>query len=337
MAQPIREWIKPSRDTFVREILPAYQPAVLRGLGDHWPLVLAAKESNQALIALLASADQGAQVETFFAPPEVRGRYFYAEDGRGFNFQKNALPFAQCLQLLHKCLSLAESAPGIYMGSTPLSQCLPTLLASHQCPLLDAQIEPRLWMGNQSLVQPHMDESDNIALVAAGRRRFTLFPPEQIDNLYLGPLDVTPAGQAISLVPLQNPDLQQYPRYQQALDAALVAELAPGDGIYIPSLWWHGVEALAEFNLLMNFWWRDADKGRESAEDALIHAILTISHLPDKERMAWRNFFDHYVFRPERHPLAHLPEAARGVLGQMNPQLRQVMRTYLYKRMGLLK
>jgi len=192
-------------------------------------------------------------------------------------------------------------------------------------------------MGNQSLVQPHVDESDNIAVVVAGKRRFTLFPPEQIENLYLGPLDVTPAGQSISLVPLQNPDLEKYPRYREALAQARVVELEPGDAIYIPSLWWHGVEALADFNLLLNFWWRTPAKGCESAEDALIHAILTISDLPFAERMAWRSFFDHYVFRPQRHPLEHLPETARGVLAQMNPQLRKVIATYLYQRMGFLK
>jgi len=35
--------------------------------------------------------------------------------------------------------------------------------------------------------------------------------------------------------------------------------------------------------------------------------------------LAWRAFFDHYAFRPERHPLDHLPADAHGILGPLAP------------------
>ena len=79
---------------------------------------------------------------------------------------------------------------------------------------------------------------------SAGHRRFTLFPPEQLANLYVGPLDFTPAGQAISLVDFAKPDFARFPRFAQALQAARVAELGPGDAIFIPSMWWHHIESL---------------------------------------------------------------------------------------------
>ncbi|MFX7984900.1 cupin-like domain-containing protein, partial [Acinetobacter baumannii] len=88
--------------------------------------------------------------------------------------------------------------------------------------------------------------------VAAGRRRFTVFPPEQLPNLYLGPLDPTPAGQPVSLVDFHQPDFERFPRFRDALAAGEAAELAPGDAVYIPSMWFHHVEGLAPVNLLIN-------------------------------------------------------------------------------------
>ena len=117
---------------------------------------------------------------------------------------------------------------------------------------------PRIWIGNRSLVSTHFDLSDNIACVVAGRRRFTLFPPEQLPNLYVGPLDHTMAGQPASMVELNAPDFERFPRFREALAAAVTAELEPGDAIYIPTLWWHQIEALAPFNILVNYWWEDA-------------------------------------------------------------------------------
>ena len=65
--------------------------------------------------------------------------------------------------------------------------------------------QTNLWMGSKTNVAAHFDSSDNIACVIHGKRRFTLFPPDQIKNLYIGPLDRTPAGQSISLVDFEKP------------------------------------------------------------------------------------------------------------------------------------
>ena len=63
--------------------------------------------------------------------------------------------------------------------------------------------------------------------MVAGRRRFTLFPPEQVANLYIGPLDLTPAGQPVSLVDQAQPDLV---RHDLVVDDP-VARLGDRDGL----------------------------------------------------------------------------------------------------------
>src|SRR5205823_11513354 len=114
---------------------------------------------------------------------------------------------------------------------------------------------PIIWIGNRTTASAHYDAPSNIACVAVGKRRFTIFPPDQIFNLYPGPLEPTPGGQSISVVDFKNPDFEKYPRFREALAVAHVAELEAGDAIFIPSMWWHHVEGLNAFNVLVNYWW----------------------------------------------------------------------------------
>ncbi|MGH8122841.1 MAG: cupin-like domain-containing protein, partial [Rudaea sp.] len=170
-----------------------------------------------------------------------------------------------------------------------------------------------------------------IAVVACGRRRFTLFAPEQVRNLYVGPLDFAPTAAAMSVPRLDAGDDPRYPRLQDALAHAQVAELEPGDAIYIPPLWWHHVASLEQLNALVNYWWRTAVFPGHVAEpglNALMHCILAYKSLPRAERDAWKTLLNHYVFGDEDP--AHIPEARRGVLAPLTPEivarLKQLMR-----------
>src|SRR5207253_10395135 len=155
----------------------------------------------------------------------------------------------------------AEKPYSMYAGGNPIRRHLPGLLPTIPLPLLDTSKATliSLWPGYRTRTAAHWYMPQNLACVVAGRRRFTLFPTEQLPNLYVGPLDFTLAGQPISLVDLSAPDLNKYPRFAEALEAAQTAELGPGDALYIPSLWWHAVASLDELGAMINFWWRDAE------------------------------------------------------------------------------
>jgi hypothetical protein len=69
--------------------------------------------------------------------------------------------------------------------------------------------------------------------------------------------------------------------------------------------------------MLANYW-RDAfPAGPDAPYTAMMLAMIAIAERPLGERKAWRAFFDHYVFRPEGHPLAHLPAEKHGILGPL--------------------
>ena len=213
-------------------------------------------------------------------------------------------------------------------------QCVPVadnfsaLLPELTNPLLNPAPKPFIWLGSRVTVPAHFDEASNIAVVAAGKRRFTLFPPEQVANLYIGPLDLTPAGQPISMVNLQQPDLQAHPLYANAYQAGLSVELSAGDAIYIPSPWWHSVTSLSDFNVLVNYWWSNAYVASALPLPMLLHAIQAFNHMAPGERHAWQHMLQHYLFNPT-DPLAHISEDARGVQGKLTRPLAQGLHQWL--------
>lgn len=317
--------------TFARELTPLYQPTVLRGIAGDWPAVRAARASPHALADYLKSFHKGAMVEAMLGAPAIGGRFFYDETGRGMNFDRRAAPLDKALDELLRLADHPEP-PAIYVGSTPVNQVLPGFDKANGLDLLDEAIAPRLWLGNASTIQTHHDMSDNLAVVVSGRRRFTLFPPDQVGNLYVGPLDFTPAGRPISLVALDNPDLDRFPRFADALETALVAELEPGDAIYIPTLWWHHVQAFGPLNMLVNYWWEPGDLPAGQPFDAFVHALRNVRRLPAKRRNAWRAFFEHYVFHANGDPAEHIPEGRRGLLEDRPDAAREAEMTAFLRR-----
>ncbi len=336
--QPIEEIAVPDsapsqREWFERDVRPRFRPVVLRGVAAHWPLVQAAASSAQEVMAQLVAMDSGTPAEIMLAPPAERGRFFYGPDMHSFNFRRDKGSLAQLAQ--HLLAIAPEAEPiGIYAGAAPASSHVPRFAATHPLPLVEGMgAIARLWLGNATQVATHFDLSDNFAVVVCGHRRFTLFPPEQVSNLYVGPLDVTLAGQPVSMVDPLAPDLARYPRYAEAQPHALVADLEPGDALYIPTMWWHHVTAQDPINLMVNYWHNDAQRGGGFL--AMIHAMLAVRDLPPPQRAAWRSWFDHFVFDEDApQSAAHLPPHAQGVTGPPSPERDEMIRRFVLRVLG---
>lgn len=331
---PIRE-IAAFDESIRREVMAAGQPVVLRGLADAWPSVAAGRRSAAATVEYLRRFDSGHPVDAIMTPPEVEGRVFYDADMSGFNFLRNRLALSAVAEQALRYGSF-ERSPAVAAQSALISDCLPGFPAENRLDFLDDTIVPRIWLGTAITTPTHLDEWNNIGCVVSGRRRFTLFPPEQIVNLYIGPLDFAPTGAPMSLVRLHDPDLVRFPRFHQALQAAVTAVLEPGDAIFIPPLWWHHVESLDPFNMLVNYWWHalgGAAVGAASGFDALLVAMLNLRTLPAPARVAWRALFEHYVFGDQAGITGHIPPHRHGLLGSLTPAEAERLRGQIAQRL----
>jgi len=328
---PIRELAGAPADAMSDERLRDTQPWVQRGLVAHWPMVQAARRSDADAMAYLMSTWRGELVGMLLAPPHTQGRFFYDDTLTGMNFSREKAPLDVILDALAQ-MAGDPQAPALYVGSTTVDTCLPGFRAANDLPFGERDPLVSIWFGNRSRIAAHFDLPDNVACVVAGRRRFTLFPPDQLANLYVGPLDVTPAGQAVSLVDFANPDFERHPRFAEALEHAQVVELEPGDAVFIPSMWWHHVESLADFNVLINYWWRQSPDWMDSPIGALMAALLTMRDLPPAQREIWRGVFDHYVFRADETTAAHIPPHARSALAPLTESGARHLRQALLQR-----
>ncbi|QZH75680.1 MAG: cupin-like domain-containing protein [Erythrobacter sp.] len=325
---PIAKRENVTSEQFHGEVRKGGKPLVFRGLVADWPLVAAGKRGDGELVTYLKSCAATRPVEALTAPAEEGGRFFYNARLTGFNFERCEVTLGAFLDELLG-VSGQSDPPAMAVQSEIIPEVLPRLAQENRLDWLP-QVAPRMWIGNRIRVAPHYDLMENVACCVAGRRRFTLFPPEEVANLYPGPFELTPAGTPVSMVDMTAPDLATYPRFSEAWAQAQVAELAPGDALYIPYGWWHGVQSLEPVSALVNYWWSDADPALAGAYDGLLHAIAAFRHLPPEQREVWQHMVDHYVFEKNGPPAEHLPPHARGLLGDGSPalfaRLRQMLR-----------
>ena len=314
------------------DLLASDRPLVLRGLASSWPAVRHGLESADRLIEYLLGFDSGNVVTALYAPPDAAGRIFYNEDMTGFNFEYRRMALAAAVQQVRSHVDL-PSPPSLYLGSTNVDHWLPGFREQNDLPIRHLGPLVSIWIGNQSRVSAHYDFPSNIACVVAGHRRVIVFPPEQLTNLYVGPLDITPAGQPISLVDFREPDYERFPKFREAVKAARMSVLEPGDAIIVPSMWWHHIEALGAFNVLVNFWWRSSPSYMGPPLSVLQHAIMGLRDLPAAQRKRWQELFDFYVFNPDPGNFEHIPEAARGVLNPIDESNARRIRKMLRDRL----
>lgn len=309
------------------------RPFVIKGLVRDWPLVQAGQRSAAEARDYLLRHHRDRPFAVTIGPEAANGRIFYREDmGLNIETRKARLP-----EILDRMGSVAEEdlQPILYLGSIDIPTHFDGLTEERHPAIGERDCLSSLWIGTRSRIAAHNDFPDNLACVAVGRRRFTLFPPDQFANLYPGPIDHTPAGRAVSMVDFHAPDFGRYPRFAEALETALVAEMEPGDALFIPSMWWHHVEGLDPFNILVNYWWRTTPRFLGQPQDALNHAIMAIRDLPEDEKSVWRAMFEHYVFGDPETPRAHVPEYGQGILGPMTEARAGRIRAFLLRALNL--
>jgi hypothetical protein len=333
ISDKVREVAGFSPTTLNEDLLQSTQPLVLRGLVAGWPAARAGLASDEEASGYLRKFYRDATVGVLLGAPDIRGRFFYNEDLSGFNFRPVRMKLDAVLDEIARHRHEPQP-PAIYVGSTTVDTCLPGFCDENDLDLGARQPLVSVWIGNRTRIAAHHDLPDNLACIVAGHRRVTLFPPSELANLYIGPLDFTPAGQAISLVDFERPDFERFPRFAQAIQRAQVAELGPGDAIFIPSMWWHHIEALDTFNVLVNYWWRQSPAYMDSPMSALMLAIMTVRDLPAEQRKAWENLFRHYVFEADEHTADHIPANARRVLAPLDEEAVRDLRARLLKKLN---
>lgn len=323
------------------EIYSSTEPVLLKGLIREWELVRAGLRSNLEAIDYLKSHYNGNLSLVCFGDPSIKGRLFYDDDLSKLNYETKRARIDETLDLILETIDDPEP-PAYYIASNHIdTHFLPDFRAKNDIIFNRSSVNLNLrnplasiWIGGPTTASCHYDAPNNIACCVVGKRSFTLFPPEQIHNLYPGPFEPTPGGQAISMVDFRDPDFKKHPRFKDAMEAARIVEMNPGDALYLPPMWWHHVEALSPFNILVNYWWSNSPEYLDTPMHALKHAMLSLRDRPANEKEAWRHVFEYYVFGPKDLPGEHLPAHAKGELGPMDDLTARKLRAYLLNRLN---
>lgn len=323
-----------------KDVFSSAEPVIIKGLIKDWKLVALGNQSANAAVDYLKSHYNDKSAIAYFGDADIAGRYFYNSDATQLNYETKKVQIDEFLDLILAGLN-KENPPSYYIASNVIDTHFPCLREENDidiprpemgCPV--EQIRAGIWMGNRTTACCHYDASDNMACCVAGKRRFTLFPPDQIANLYPGPLELTPGGQALSMVDFAKPDLQKHPNFSKAIACGQVAELEPGDALFLPSMWWHQVEGLSPFNILVNYWWSETARFAGSSMNVLYHAILSLRDKPELEKKAWKHVFDYYIFGDSKRAAEHLPLAAQNYLGELDERKARALRAMLLNKLN---
>jgi hypothetical protein len=321
-------------------IFSAKKPVIIKGLINHWKLVEQGRQSDTSAMHYLKAHYNGRPSVACIGSPDIQGRFFYDADRTQLNYQAQQMKVDEVLDLIQAGFT-DKNPTSYYIASNVIDTHFPDFRNENDIiiprPIADYPLEDvriSIWIGNRTTACCHYDASDNLACCVVGKRRFTLFPPDQIANLYPGPLSPTPGGQALSMVDFTNPDFTKYPKFAEAIKHGQIAELEAGDALYLPSMWWHQVESQNPFNVLVNYWWSNSAKHMGPALNVLYHALLSLRDKPEHERQAWKHIFDYYIFDNPEQAGAHIPDEARGYLGEIDAAKSKMLRAMLLNKLN---
>jgi cupin-like protein len=112
-------------------------------------------------------------------------------------------------------------------------------------------LRSRFWFAGPDTKGPlHRDLPNNLYAQIVGHKKFILIDRRSTRRVYRH--SFFSGVPNYSPVDAEAPDLGRYPCFRDA--RLLVAEVGPGDLLYIPSLWWHQAHSV-DTSLSVNLWW----------------------------------------------------------------------------------
>ena len=312
----------------IRQLLDSHRPAIIEGALDWWPIMATCGETQR--VSYLVDRVGENRVSYAELPAKYDGLLSYRDDdSQDPNFRTVHGTFREFCSLIQSKVGAGDSMVR-YMQSLPIAEVFPSLRSEFDLSLvteLQEKGSPRIWIGNGGQrTATHYDTTHNLACVVAGTKRFTIFSPDQLPNIYIGSFSKTPAGAPVSVVDPRAPDFEKYPRYKTALDQAVVVDVNAGDALFLPAYWFHHVETVGP-TILINFWWDDvATRDVSDAWNCFKHALLTIRQLPPHRRNIFERFFTYFIFCESGDPYSHLPESQQGWAGALSKQTETELR-----------
>ncbi|ORX96867.1 hypothetical protein K493DRAFT_314303 [Basidiobolus meristosporus CBS 931.73] len=260
---------KPPTALEFSRFVAANRPFVVRGGAQHWPAM--EKWSNQYLTSVLGEEEVTvASTPNGYADAVVDDQYFVMpyETRKKFSEFVHELENKEGIQYI-------QSQNGNLNGDYRLLQeDVPEDIEWATSALDKKPDAVNFWMGDtRSTTSMHKDPYENIYVVIAGTKIFTLLPPTDYYCLHEkefpaatwtkddhGEFKIKPEVPEtmvpwISLDP-NNVDLQKFPRYRYA--HPLVVHVNPGDMMYLPSMWYHHVAQREDLDgrvLAVNYWY----------------------------------------------------------------------------------
>ena len=310
-------------------IIESRRPIIFRGYVNDWPIMKYNKSMGAILEYLQCHSKKKNNHAVAIGSNKINNEMGLTEQMKVNHIYKTWNFNKFKTELINK--NSIDTNKLLYLQASSIKSNFPKLYTQLNQKFAHYSINPKIWIGDGQLTPIHSDSEHNFTCCVCGIKRFIIFPPQEIGNLYLSPIDKNPAGTPVSTINTLNYNLSTHPKFELALKKAIMAELYPGDVLFLPAGWYHEVQSEG-FNTMINYWWKDISAAEfANAKEAFNISMASIKNLPKEYRDYWKIWFDHYVFQINGDPYEHIQQRHQGVYGKSTPYRKKKLKILIDK------